>query len=122
MDGLRQAADAPALPLALPATSATTPEDVEDQPGSATRRPLGPRRIGSRSPLRATATPSRLPSAGQLWEKTKASLAEGKGKLLEIFRPDWRRTTILIWIIWSCLSMAYTSASFWLPFSNVASS
>ena len=109
MDGLRQAADAPTLPLRLP-SSATTPDDVEDQVGSAIRRPPAPRRVGSRSPLRATAPVSRMPSIGQLRKKTIASLAEGKGKLLEIFRPEWRRTTILIWVIWSCLSMAYTSA------------
>lgn len=110
MDGLLEAAEAPALPLKLP-TFVPASEDLEDQPGSANRRPPAPQRIGSRSPLRATAPSPRILSVGPLLVMVRTSLSEGKGKLLEIFRPDWRRTTILIWIIWSCLSMAYTSAS-----------
>lgn len=70
-----------------------------------------PRRLGSHSPLRAPDQPAASPlSPAHLWQHALESAAEAKDKLLEIFRPEWRRTTVLIWIIWSCLSMAYTSA------------
>lgn len=39
------------------------------------------------------------------------SAREAWARLGEIFKPDWRRSTILIWIVWGCLAMGYTSTS-----------
>merc|ERR1711879_1128619 len=32
-----------------------------------------------------------------------------------LFVPQWRRTVILMWIIWGSMSFAYTMFNVWLP-------
>lgn len=112
LDQLRSSIDRPSATSATSSSDSTLhppppsrPQTEETADGPASRR--GPTRLASYSPLRPL---SPLPPKGFLLRMGQ-SAREARAKLGEIFEPDWRRTTILIWIVWGCLAMGYTSTS-----------
>ncbi|KAL7423637.1 hypothetical protein Q5752_001218 [Cryptotrichosporon argae] len=83
---------------------ATRPRDREREQGRTHTHTTSHARTGSFA-SRASST---LEDAGSWATAWRAQL----GKL---FAPQWRRTVVLMWLIWASMSFAYTMFNVWLP-------
>ncbi|ODN74810.1 hypothetical protein L202_07125 [Cryptococcus amylolentus CBS 6039] len=55
-------------------------------------------------------------SGGGGWtEKPRDWWMSWVGQMQKLFVPQWRKTVILMWIIWGSMSFAYTMFNVWLP-------
>lgn len=48
-------------------------------------------------------------------ESWRPSVAESASRYTELFSPYWRKTTILVWSIWTIFTLAYTMVNVFLP-------
>ncbi|WVQ75341.1 hypothetical protein IAR50_004960 [Cryptococcus sp. DSM 104548] len=55
------------------------------------------------------------PGLGGWTEKPKDWWMSWVGQMRKLFVPKWRKTVILMWIIWGSMSFAYTMFNVWLP-------
>lgn len=68
----------------------------------------GPIRDGLSGKRSRTGWTRRLPPS---WQEGMDAYGE---RFNELLAPDWRRTTMLVWIIWTLASAGYTVSSFWM--------
>lgn len=45
----------------------------------------------------------------------RSSVEEGASRYAELFTPYWRKTTVLVWTIWTLFTLAYTMVNVFLP-------
>ncbi|KLT44613.1 MFS general substrate transporter [Cutaneotrichosporon oleaginosum] len=85
-------------------------EDPIMSPPASPMAPLSPH--SSRSPL----TPrSRSNRRGGRSKPKFDWLHDWQKQMAKLFSPRWRRTVILMWIIWGLMAFAYTMFNVWLP-------
>ncbi|GMK53508.1 hypothetical protein CspeluHIS016_0100940 [Cutaneotrichosporon spelunceum] len=84
-------------------------EDTVRSPPTSPMAPTSP--LTQRSPLTPPSRVSRRDSS-----KRKVDwLHDWNKQMAKLFSPRWRRTVILMWIIWALMAFAYTMFNVWLP-------
>ena len=73
-----------------------------------------PDAIPSEAEKRAAPVASRA-TAGGVWAAVGGWMRGWNEQMGKLFAPRWRRTVILMWIIWGSMSFAYTMFNVWLP-------
>jgi hypothetical protein len=59
---------------------------------------------------------SGVPKSGNAaWNMVRGWMNGWSVQMGKLFAPRWRRTVILMWIIWGSMSFAYTMFNVWLP-------
>lgn len=71
--------------------------------------------ISTRSQANAATTPKLPSSLSWLPASWHPSVADLASRYSEMFSPEWKRTTILIWIIWGGMSYGFTTFNVLLP-------
>ncbi len=82
-----------------------------DQDASRNRRGAGASSSSVRS-VRSLELPASLAWLPESWHPSAADLAS---RFAEMFSPEWKRTTLLIWIIWGGMSYGFTTFNVLLP-------
>ena len=63
-------------------------------------------RMNSHSPMTGGTSEREESGIGRGWgEKAKEGVVEMGAKVAGLFGPKWRRTTVLIWIVWGAMSL-----------------
>ncbi len=97
---------------ALPTEEATQRIEADDDEAGASRATVDNRnRMDMESGTRRESSSllDRLPTS---WQPGAAEFA---ARYAQLFEPHWRRTTILVWTIWTLVSLAFTIFNVFLP-------
>ena len=103
-------------------SQAVTPEgrDIDEEPVEESDRLMGGGRVDrdGESPVEL----EKRPVGGTRQQYSRGILGALQGwmrgwsvQMGKLFAPRWRRTVILMWIIWGSMSFAYTMFNVWLP-------
>lgn len=91
-------------------------EQEEEVQNDQTRRSTDSNRSSRPRPNSITSTLSNPKEAStNLFQSLSSSMKTLSERYSQLFTPDWKRTTILIFLIWTLISLAYTSFNVFLP-------
>ena len=67
----------------------------------------------SEQPANGTSTPAA--PAGSVLDRVQSSMSDFLERYTVLFEPHWRKTTFLVWAIWTLVSLAFTIFNVFLP-------